>query len=126
MIEPVAETPDTVTLRRTDYEAMLCRLSNAPDLAAAAAHTAHEAQVGWDAARAGYLTSDEARAILDGVPPLRVWRLKRGLRQRALAKEAGVAVSYLCEIEAGKKPGSAVALSRLAGVLDVAVADLLA
>ena len=57
--------------------------------------------------------------------PVRVWRGYRGLTLSALAKTADIAQSYLSEIEAGKKPGSAQALAALAKVLRVDVGDLL-
>jgi transcriptional regulator with XRE-family HTH domain len=43
----------------------------------------------------------------------------------ALARSAGLAPSYLSEIEAGKKPGSTRALAALAKTLRVAIEDLL-
>lgn len=124
-IVPLAETPDTVTLRRVDFEVLLQAADDAGDMAAVEAGRAHETELGIATAKAGYLTSDEARQLLDGMAPTRVWRLKRGLSQRALAGQASVSVSYLAEIEGGKKGGSAAALARLGAVLDVSVEDLL-
>ena len=115
-IVPLAETPDTATLLRA---------ADASGMAAVEANRAHEAKLGWDAAKAGYLTGGEAMQVLDGVAPTRVWRIKRGLSQRALAAQASVSVSYLAEIEAGRKLGSASALARLGAVLGVSVEDLL-
>jgi antitoxin component HigA of HigAB toxin-antitoxin module len=46
----------------------------------------------------------------DGVSTVAIWHEKAGLTQRALAKSAEVSVTYLSEIEAGKKPGSAETL----------------
>jgi transcriptional regulator with XRE-family HTH domain len=57
--------------------------------------------------------------LLDGENPVRVWRVKRRLKQRTLADAAEVAVSYLAEIEGGKKPGSAGALERIASALEM-------
>lgn len=125
VIEPVAETPDTVTLRRADFEALLDAAEDAADMAAVKAHRAHEARVGYEAAKADYLTGDEALRLIDGVSPVRVWREKRGMTQRALAAAAEVGVSYLAEIEAGKKPGSAAALMSLAKALGTAVENLI-
>src|SRR5262249_34000878 len=53
------------------------------------------------------------------------WRNKRGMTQRTLAEAAGMAPSYLAEIEGNRKPGSADALSRLARALRVGLDDLL-
>lgn len=57
-------------------------------------------------------------------PAMRVWREHRGLSQRELAATAGVSVSDLNEIEAGKKPGSVKALKALAQALRVELGDL--
>lgn len=59
-----------------------------------------------------------------GESPVRLWRGKRNLTQQALAAAADVSVSYLAEIEASKKPGSAVALRRIAVALDVPMENL--
>ena len=123
-IKPLARTRDTITLKRADFEALVRSAEDAADLVAVEAHRAHEDRVGWEAARRNYLTAAEARRLLDGESPVRVWREKRGIQQRALAEAAEVAVSYLSEIEGGKKPGSPGALRRIASVLDVPMETL--
>jgi transcriptional regulator with XRE-family HTH domain len=123
-IKLLAETRETVTLRRADFLALLQAAEDAEDLAAVEAHRAHEKRVGWETARRDYLTVDEARRLLDGENGVRVWRKKRGMKQRALAGAAQVAVSYLAEIEAGKKPGSAEALQRIANILEIPMEDI--
>jgi DNA-binding XRE family transcriptional regulator len=124
-IRILRETADTVTIGRSDFEALLQAAEDAEDLAALAAHDAEEASVGREAARRDYLTADEAERLLDGESPVKVWREKRGLSQRALAKAAGVQPGYLGEIETGRKPGSATTLHRLSVVLGVAMQDLM-
>ena len=124
MIAPLSETKQTVTLRRQDYDALVRAAEDAADRAAVEAHRAHEGRVGWEVARRSYLTSAEARQLLDGTNPVRFWREKRGMTQRALVEAARVAASYLSEIETGKKPGSFAAMQRIAGVLEVSVGDL--
>jgi DNA-binding XRE family transcriptional regulator len=124
LIKPLAETPETVTLTRADFDALPHAAEDAADLASVEAHRAYEDRVGWETARRNYLTADEARRLLDGISAVRVWREKRGMTQRALAEAAEVAVGYLAEIEGGKKPGSASALRRIAGVLDVPMENL--
>lgn len=124
VIKPLAETRETVTLTRADFNALLHAAEDAADLAAVEAHRANEDRVGWETARGNYLTADEARRLLDGASAVRVWREKRGMTQRALAAAAEVAVGYLAEIEGGRKPGSAGALCRIAGVLDVPMEHL--
>ena len=79
---------------------------------------AHEEKFGKKVARRDYMTGDELRRILDDESPVKVWREKRGLSQRALAEQSGVSPSYLAEIETGKNPGSADALRKLSRVLE--------
>lgn len=57
--------------------------------------------------------------------PLKVWREYRELTQEALGSVAGVGKSYISQIEAGSKSGSAKVLKALAEVLCVDMADLL-
>jgi DNA-binding XRE family transcriptional regulator len=124
VIKPLAETPETITLTRADFDALVHAAEDAADLAAVEAHRSYEDRVGWETARRNYLTADEARRLLAGASAVRVWREKRGMTQRALAEAAEIAVGYLAEIEGGKKPGSAGALRRIAGVLDVPMEEL--
>jgi len=84
------------------------------------------AEQGSAAARADYLPMAQVARMLAGESPVKVWREHRGTTQRALAAAAEVSVTYLNEIEAGKKPGSAPARARLAKVMAVSVEDLLA
>lgn len=120
------ETEDTVTLSRRDWSALLEELEDAADLAAVRSRKAHEEAVGVDLARRDYLTGEEAGRLLDGESPVKLWREKRGLSQRALAAGAGVSQSYLSEVEARRKPGSAEALLKLAGVLRIGMENLVA
>lgn len=125
-IRLVAETDDTVTLTRSDFEALLQAEEDAADLRAVDAHRAYEARVGWEVAKAGYYTAEEAMALLDGESPVKVWRKKRGMTQRTLAAAAEVSPSYLAEIETRRKPGSVDAIRRLAKALDVPMERLVA
>jgi transcriptional regulator with XRE-family HTH domain len=115
--KPIKESKDTITLSRSDWDALIDSLEDAEDLAAVNVRHAHEAAVGKDIARRDFLTGDEMRRVLDWESPVKIWREKRGLSQRALASQAGVSPSYLAEIETGRKPGSAGALRNLAGIL---------
>jgi ribosome-binding protein aMBF1 (putative translation factor) len=123
-IKIVAETKSTVTVNRQDWVRLLTELEDAEDRAAVREGRAREAALGKDAVRRNSLTGEEAKRLLDGESPVRVWRGKRGLSQRELAAAASVAPSYLADIENGRKPGSAGALSRLARALDVIDNDL--
>lgn len=124
-IRILAETADTVTIGRPDFEALVQAAEDAEDLVALAAHDAEEAHLGREATRRDYLTADEAERLLEGDCPVKVWRNKRKLSQRALAAAAGIQPGYLAEIETGRKPGSADALHRLSVVLGVAMQDLM-
>lgn len=106
---------DTVTLSRQEYEALLSRVHDLEDIAAARA-----------AETSARIPHDLATAIMRGANPVRAWRQHRGLTLRELAERAGVSRSYLSEIERGVKPGSAEALHRLAGVLGTSMEALLA
>ena len=65
-----------------------------------------------------------AERLLDGEHPVTVLREHRAFTVRGLAEAAGVAPSYLSEIESGKKPGSFDAKARVAAALHVPL-DLL-
>jgi DNA-binding XRE family transcriptional regulator len=119
------ETRDTVTVSRGDWTLLLSELEDALDRAAVGERRRDEAAKGVQAARRNYLTAREARRLLDGESPVKVWREKRGRSQRELAAAAGVGAGYLAEIETGRKPGSVLALSRLARALQVQMEDLI-
>jgi DNA-binding XRE family transcriptional regulator len=108
---------NTVTLTRKEYEALIDRIEEADDRADFARHA--------QTPKERMLPMEEAGRILNGEHPLRVWREHRGLTTTALADAAGLARSYLTEIETGRKPGSVAAYRALAAALDVTVDDLL-
>jgi DNA-binding XRE family transcriptional regulator len=127
IITPIAETADTVTLARSDFEAMLDALEDAADVATLKAASAEEARVGKEAYRANALPAELVeRMILGGETPLKVWREHRKLTVAALAAAAGVSGSYISEIETGRKPGSVTALAKLATALNLSIDDLVA
>ena len=119
-------SPDMVTLLRAEYEALVERLEDAEDLAAVAAAEAREAALGKAPARADCLPIELVRRLSAGEHPVRVWRAHRGLTREALAAAAGVSPSYLSEIEGRRKPGSFVAIAKLAAALGVRLDDLAA
>ncbi len=124
-VKILSETQDTVTVSRGDWTQLLSELEDAQDRAAVVGRRRHEAATGKKAARRDYLTAPEARRLLDGESPVKVWREKRGRSQRELATAAGMSAGYLADIETGRKPGSAAALARLAKALQVQIEDLL-
>jgi ribosome-binding protein aMBF1 (putative translation factor) len=125
VIRPIAQTDDTVTLRRADYEAMIEAIEDAEDIATLRAAEAREAEIGTEAAWADHLPVELVERLMAGEHPVRIWREHRGLSPRALADQAGVGRSYVAEIEGHRKPGSVAAYRRLATALGVAVDDLL-
>lgn len=123
-IKIISETAESVTIARRDWLKLLADLEDAEDRAAVRERRAFEKSIGIASARQNYLTSTEAHRLLDGESPIKLWREKRGLSQRALAVKAQIANSYLAEIETGKKPGSRAALRKLAAALEVRTEDL--
>ena len=119
-ITPIAETPESVTLSRTDFEALAELVADAQDMADA---EAVKARLGAGETEA--FPFEIADRLIDGDHPVRVFREHRGFSLRGLAETAGVSPSYLSEIESGKKPGSFDAMTRIARALKVPL-DLLA
>ena len=66
-----------------------------------------------------------AERIAEGDHPVRVWREYRRMKAGELGTRAGIAASYLSDIENGKKPGSVKALKRIADALGLTVDDLI-
>jgi ribosome-binding ATPase YchF (GTP1/OBG family) len=122
----LSEKPDTVIPTRAEYEALIERIEDAEDNAFLDNVEAREREIGKERARADYLPAELFRRLIDGEHPIRVWRVHRGLSRDSLAAAAGIAPSYLSEIETGRKPGSFAALAKLAGALRVSLDDFAA
>ncbi len=122
----MSEKTDTVTLTRAEYEALMERLEDAEDNAFLDRVEARERAIGKEKARADYLPAELVRRLFDGEHPVRVWRAHRGLTREALAAAAGVAPSYLSEIETRRKPGSFATLAKIAAALRITLDDLAA
>jgi DNA-binding Xre family transcriptional regulator len=120
------DTAETITLTREEYRALIERIEGAEVFAAVAAAEAREAALGKEKARADYLPIELVRRLSAGEHPVRVWRTHRGLSRDALAALAGIAPSYLSEIETRRKPGSFAALAKLAAALQISLDDLAA
>lgn len=117
---------DTVTLSRDEYEALLDRLEDAEDNLRLDDIEALERKGSEAVARMDYLPSEAVERLCSGEHPVRIWRKHRGLTREALAAAAGVAPSYLTEIETRKKPGSFEALAKLAAALKISLDDIAA
>jgi len=124
-IRPIAETGDTVTLRRADFEALLEAVEDAEDIRALQAAEAREKETSKEAARTNYLPAELVIRLMAGEHPVRIWREHRGLSQKDLAGKARIARSYLAEIEGYKKPGSLDAYRKLANAFGLTVDDVL-
>jgi ribosome-binding ATPase YchF (GTP1/OBG family) len=122
----MSDQTDTVTLTRAEYEALIERIEDAEDNAFLDSVEARERAIGREKARADYLPAELVRRLIDGEHPVRVWRTHRGLGRDALAAVAGIAPSYLSEIETRRKPGSFGALAKLAAALHISLDDLAA
>jgi DNA-binding XRE family transcriptional regulator len=62
--------------------------------------------------------------LLNGENPVRMWREHRGLKAVQLAALSELSLSYLSEIETGKKEGSLSALRKIATALNVDLDDI--
>lgn len=114
-IRLLAETPDSVTLRRADFAALIEELEDAEDQIAVLEHQIALAK----GANPRTLTMDETERLIAGESPLKIWREKDGLTQRDLAIAAEISQSHLAEIETGAKTGSVETLRKLARALKV-------
>ena len=117
--KPISTDAHTVTIRRTDWDAHVAAIENAGDLQSLQEYRAWAVALGPEEAKRLSYTAAEAASMLDGQSALATWRNRAGLTQRALATAAAISPSYLAEIEAGKKPGSAAAIRAVARVLNV-------
>jgi hypothetical protein len=115
---------ETVTLPRTEYEALIERLEDLEDAIGVAKFRADEQTRGVEAGRAGCLSGALVNRFLASEEPARIWREHRSPTGSALAVKASVPASYLCEIEDWRKPGSISAYRRLATALGVTLDDL--
>ena len=111
---------DTVTIAKAEYE-RLCAVEE--DLADIQAALVVQARI--DAGAEELVPARIADRLIDGEPPLRVWREYRGLSQAALARASGTNRIQIVDIEAGRGSGSVQTLRKLADILRVAVDDLI-
>ena len=112
-----AKRGEVVTLPRARYEALLERLEDLED-----ARIIREEMAKRDPR--DDLPAELVKRMLKGEHKARIWREQRGLTLSALAEKAGIPVSYLSEIETGKKPGSVEAYRKLAAALGLSLDDL--
>ncbi|MEQ5836232.1 helix-turn-helix transcriptional regulator [Marinobacter sp. NFXS9] len=112
--------PEYAVLPYDEYLTLLALAEEAQD-AADAREAMRELASGEDEA----IPAEVANRLLSGNEhPLKVWREYRGLTQESLGRAAGVGKSYISQIEAGNKSGSAKVLKKLAETLRVDMDDL--
>ncbi len=110
---------DTVTIPKAEYQ-RLCTVEE--DLADVQAALAVQARI--DAGTEEFLPEAVAERLIDGEPPLRVWREHRGFSQSALGRAADTSRVQIVDIEAGRRTGSVHTLRRLADALGIGLDDL--
>jgi len=71
-----------------------------------------------------FVPSSVIDRLVDGDPPLRVWREHRGLTLEELARRVAVSRGYLSQIEHRKKGGTVDLFVKLAKALQVSVDEL--
>jgi DNA-binding XRE family transcriptional regulator len=110
---------DLVVISRKHYESLLARAGDAAseDAMTARIVDATDAKIarGEDVA----LPAAVWAAIESGEHPVRAIRKFRGLTQTDVAERADLRQSYIADIEAGKKTGSAASLKAIAAALGV-------
>ena len=111
---------ETVTIPRVEYD-RLCALEE--DFGDITAALAVEARIG--SGEEELIPAGVVDRLIDGDPPLRVWREFRNLTQADLARASGVNRVQIVEIEAGRSTGSVHTLRKLSDALRVAVDDLI-
>jgi ribosome-binding protein aMBF1 (putative translation factor) len=108
-----------VVIPRSDYETLLARAGDeaSEDAMTARIVEATDAKIarGEDVA----LPTAVWAAIENGEHPIRAIRKYRGLTQIDVAEQARLRQSYIADIEAGKKTGSAASLKAIAAALGV-------
>ncbi|QBY01738.1 XRE family transcriptional regulator [Rhodophyticola sp. CCM32] len=105
----------TVTIPRIEYDALLSAREDLTDIRA------------YDAAMAApeeSLPHAFMLRLIEGVPPVLVFREWRGLSQAALARVSGVNRVQISDIEQRGKTGSVKTLRKLADALQVPLDDL--
>ncbi len=110
---------DTVTIPKAEYQ-RLCTVEE--DLADIQAALVVQERI--DAGSEEFVPEAVVGRLIDGEPPLRVWREHRGLSQAALARAADTSRVQIVDIEAGRRTGSVYTLRRLADALRITLDDI--
>ena len=111
---------ETVTIPKVEYERLRALEEDFADIRAA---LVVEARIG--SGEEELIPADVVDRLIDGEPPVRVWRELRNLTQADLSRASGVNRVQIVEIEAGRSTGSVHTLRKLADALGVAVDDII-
>jgi DNA-binding XRE family transcriptional regulator len=111
--------PEMITIPREEYDGLLSAAEMLADLRAYDTATAS-----LTAGTEELVPSEVLDQLLGGDPPLRVWRMHRGLSGADLARRSGVNRVQILDIEAGRSKGSVATLKKLATALRVDLDDL--
>lgn len=112
---------ETITLPRSEYDALLDRLEDAEDALTVKHFRATVEERGWDAATKDCVPVEVVERKLNGEHPVRAWRAYRKLSLRALGERANLPASYISEIENYLKPGSYSAYTKIAHAMDLSI-----
>lgn len=112
---------EIVILSRRDYDALLARSGDPAAEDAVTARIIAESDKVLASGAEVALPETVFEEIEAGGNPVRVLRAFRGLTQAALAAQTGISQSYLSDMEAGRKAGTAATLKSLAAALGVPV-----
>ena len=111
---------ETVTIARAEYDRLCALEEDLGDIQRALAVEARLAKGDKE-----LIPAEVVDRLLDGEPPLRVWRELRNLTQSELARTSGVNRVQIVDIEADRNSGSVRTLRKLAYALGVTVDDLI-
>ena len=110
---------ETVTIPKAEYDRLRALEEDFADIQTALAVEARLA-----AGEEELIPAAVVDRLLDGEPPLRVWREFRNLTQSDLARASGVNRAQIVDIESDRNSGSVRTLRKLADALRVTVDDL--
>ena len=114
---PAGET--LAVLHKSEYEALIERLEDIVDMAAAADVLAR-----INEGEEELIPAAVVKRIVDGESKVRVWREHRGMSVTALAKASGLSQAYVSQIENGARAARPDKRAAIAEALNLDVDDL--
>jgi predicted DNA-binding protein len=114
---PAGET--LAVLPKSEYEALIERLEDIVDMAAAADVLAR-----INEGEEELIPAAVVKRIVDGESKVRVWREHRGMSVTALAKASGLSQAYVSQIENGARAARPDKRAAIAEALNLDVDDL--